>query len=168
MTGKDPATAAAETAARELAKVAYEDLLQPAAREVGAELGEFARAIMVAGRGFGYLIRETYAPFVLRALNKVPTDRRIPPSPPLLGQVLEGISYETSDSPVFQMFEALLELLSTVHWVVKQEGVDDPDEIRRHLARWSERKRMFTREQVVVALEALGEQGWLTDVKISA
>lgn len=61
-----------------------------------------------------------------------------------------------------------LELLATVHWIVKREGTEDPDEVRRFLARWSERKKMFTREQVVVALEALGSQGWLADVKINA
>lgn len=108
MAEKDPATAAAEAAAKELVKVAYGDLLQPAAREIGIELHEFVRAIMVAGRGFGYLIRETYEPFVLRALQAIPLERRIPPSPPMLGQILESISYEAEGSTIYKMFEELL------------------------------------------------------------
>ncbi|WP_264046920.1 DUF4393 domain-containing protein [Methylobacterium flocculans] len=108
MPDKDPATAAAEAAAKELVKVAYGDLLQPAARVVGAELGEFVQAIIVAGRGFGYLIRDKYEPFVLRALNKVPEDRRIAPPPPLLGKILEGVSYETVGSHVERMSASLL------------------------------------------------------------
>jgi len=108
MADKDPATAAAEAAAKELVKTAYGDLLQPAAREIGAELGEFVRAVFVAGRGFGHLIRETYEPFVLRALAKVPEDRRVAPPPALLGKLLEGVSYEHPGSHVEQMSSALL------------------------------------------------------------
>lgn len=106
MTSKDPSTAAAEAAARELVKVAYGDLLQPAAREVGTELQEFVRAIVIAGRGFGYLIRETYEPFVLKALSRV--ENKILPSSHILGNVLEAISYEPSGTLLHEMFEGLL------------------------------------------------------------
>ena len=108
MPDKDPATAAAEAAAKELVKVAYGDLLQPAARVVGTELGEFVQAIVVAGRGFGYLIRETYQPFVLRALQRVPLDQRVLPRPEVLGPILEGVTYQPSGSELMRMFEALL------------------------------------------------------------
>ncbi|MHC2086521.1 Abi-alpha family protein [Methylobacterium sp. CM6244] len=108
MSDKDPATAAAEAAAKELVKLAYGDLIQPAAREIGTEMGEFVRAIVVAGRGFGYLIREKYEPFVLRALNKVPVEMRIAPPPPLLGKILEGVSYEAEGSHVEKMSASLL------------------------------------------------------------
>jgi hypothetical protein len=108
MPDKDPATAAAEAAAKKLIEVAYGDLLQPAARVVGAELGEFVQTIVVAGRGFGYLIRETYQPFVLRALQRVPKDQRVLPRPEMLGPILESISYQRPDSGITGMFEALL------------------------------------------------------------
>jgi hypothetical protein len=108
MPDKDPATAAAEAAAKELVKVAYGDLLQPAARVVGTEFGEFVQAIVVAGRGFGYLIRERYQPFVLRAIQRVSEERRVPPRPELLGPILEGLTYQREGSEVAEMFEALL------------------------------------------------------------
>lgn len=108
MVDKDPSVAVAEAAATQVVKSLYPDLFQPAAREVGAELHEFVRAVMVAGRGFGYLIRETYEPFVLRALDGIPVGRRVPPPPPLLGQILEGISYEAEGSELYEMFEGLL------------------------------------------------------------
>lgn len=61
-----------------------------------------------------------------------------------------------------------LELLSTVHWIVTREGADEPDAIRDHLRRWNERKLKFTREQVVIALDALREGGWLQNARIDA
>lgn len=61
-----------------------------------------------------------------------------------------------------------LELLSTVHWIAMREHVDEPDIIRDHLARWSERKRMFTRDQVIVALDTLRAGGWLADIRVDA
>lgn len=108
MPEKDPATAAAEAAAKELVKLAYGDLLQPSFRTIGTELDEVVRAVIVAGRGFGALIHETYKPFVLRAIARVPADRRIPPAPELLGPILEGVTYHSVGSDVADMFEALL------------------------------------------------------------
>lgn len=61
-----------------------------------------------------------------------------------------------------------LELLSTVHWIAEQERVDDPGMIRKHLAQWSERKRMFTEQQVAVALDALKTGGWLERLEAPA
>jgi hypothetical protein len=42
----------------------------------------------------------------------------------------------------------------------------DPDTIRDHLARWSEPEKMFSREQVVIALDAL--DGGLASAKVDA
>ena len=61
-----------------------------------------------------------------------------------------------------------LELLSTVHWIITREGADDPDDIRAHLARWSKRKQQFTRDQVVIALDALRTGGWLEGARVNA
>lgn len=52
-----------------------------------------------------------------------------------------------------------LELLSTVHWVVKHENVTSEDEVLRHVHGWNERKRHFTRRQVGIALNVLSRAG---------
>lgn len=61
-----------------------------------------------------------------------------------------------------------LELLSTVHWVAQRERIDNPTEIREHLARWSARKAMFTLEQVGIAIDALKAGGWLATSEAQA
>ena len=53
-----------------------------------------------------------------------------------------------------------LELLSTVHWVVSQEGANDLEEIEMRAYGWGERKRMFTRRQLGIAARVLRERGW--------
>lgn len=55
-----------------------------------------------------------------------------------------------------------LELLSTVHWVVTRGGAVSLDDVVDHVYRWNERKRRFAKEQIVVALNVLTEQGWLS------
>lgn len=74
-----------------------------------------------------------------------------------VGQLVDG--FETAYG---------LELLSTVHWIITREGVDEPDTIREHLGRWNERKLKFTRDQVIIALDALREGGWLENARINA
>lgn len=108
MADKDPMTAAAEATAREVVKAAYGDLLQPAARVVGNELGEFASSIVIAGRGFGYVIREKYEPFIRKALSNVPKDKRQLPPPKILGEILEAVTYEDKTTEIYEMFEQLL------------------------------------------------------------
>lgn len=56
-----------------------------------------------------------------------------------------------------------LELLSTVHWVVKQEAVSQMDDIVERVHDWNERKiRMFVPRQINVAVKVLSERGWMT------
>ncbi len=53
-----------------------------------------------------------------------------------------------------------LELLATVHWVVKHEGAHERaivDAVRA----WDPRKRMFDDPQIVLAAKRLADQGWL-------
>lgn len=57
-----------------------------------------------------------------------------------------------------------LELLSTVHWVVKQSGVITPDEIVAGVYAWNARKRRFSPSQIHLARERLLSKGWLTPI----
>lgn len=54
-----------------------------------------------------------------------------------------------------------LELLSTVHWVIKHEGVKRLDEVADRVHAWNARKLQFTPRQVAIAADRLQAQGWL-------
>ena len=54
-----------------------------------------------------------------------------------------------------------LELLSTVHWVVAQEGAATIDEVVAAVHRWGERKHRFTPSQISLAYSVLASKGWL-------
>lgn len=54
-----------------------------------------------------------------------------------------------------------MELLATVHWVCSREGAKSEDEVVEHTYAWSERKKGFEREQIILAREVLATQGWL-------
>jgi O-acetyl-ADP-ribose deacetylase (regulator of RNase III) len=54
-----------------------------------------------------------------------------------------------------------LELLSTVHWIVKNEPVNSIDEIVSHTYAWSDRKRQFTPRQIAIAVGALTSKRWM-------
>ncbi len=53
-----------------------------------------------------------------------------------------------------------LELLSSVHWIMKQESGTSPDEVIDRLYHWSERKRRFTPRQIGIVADVLAGQGW--------
>lgn len=53
-----------------------------------------------------------------------------------------------------------LELLSTVHWVVKHEDATTVDEAVARIQTWSDRKKLFSPRQVSIAFDALEENGW--------
>lgn len=53
-----------------------------------------------------------------------------------------------------------LELLSTVHWVMRHEPVGTlPDVVARTYA-WNDRKRQFTPRQIGIAVDVLASKGW--------
>lgn len=53
-----------------------------------------------------------------------------------------------------------LELLSTVHWVMRHEAVRTlPDVVTRTYA-WNDRKRQFTPRQIGIAVDMLTNNGW--------
>jgi O-acetyl-ADP-ribose deacetylase (regulator of RNase III) len=51
-----------------------------------------------------------------------------------------------------------LELLSTVHWVMKNETIED---VVSHTYAWNARKQQFTPRQIHLAAEVLARKGWV-------
>lgn len=54
-----------------------------------------------------------------------------------------------------------LELLSTVHWVVKNENASNLEEVISKIYNWNERKKHFSRKQIQIALDTLVKNDWL-------
>lgn len=54
-----------------------------------------------------------------------------------------------------------LELLSTVHWVIKYEHKQSLTEVIRHTHEWNERKQQFTKRQIELAVRVLLKKGWI-------
>ena len=54
-----------------------------------------------------------------------------------------------------------LELLSTVHWVMKERSATSLEEVVERTYAWNERKRQFTRRQIALAVDVLARQGWV-------
>ncbi|EIJ34964.1 hypothetical protein [Thiothrix nivea] len=57
-----------------------------------------------------------------------------------------------------------LELLATVHWAVRHEGVHTQDAVVSYVHAWNERKKQFTPRQIGIALNALRQKGWIQDI----
>jgi len=54
-----------------------------------------------------------------------------------------------------------LELLATVHWVVKYEQVDSVEKVVNSVHAWNDRKQRFTPRQIGLAVDVLSQQGWI-------
>jgi O-acetyl-ADP-ribose deacetylase (regulator of RNase III) len=54
-----------------------------------------------------------------------------------------------------------LELLSTVHWIMKNESVNSIDEVVNHTYAWNDRKRQFTPRQIALAADVVANKGWV-------
>ncbi len=54
-----------------------------------------------------------------------------------------------------------LELLSTVHWVLKHASVHSLDDVVNHTYAWNDRKRQFTPRQIGLAVDVLTKHGWV-------
>lgn len=54
-----------------------------------------------------------------------------------------------------------MELLATVHWVMKHEGAGDRGTVDAIYA-WNSRKQMFTDEQILLAAKRLTDEGWVS------
>lgn len=57
-----------------------------------------------------------------------------------------------------------LELLSTVHWVVKHEGAGTARTTVAKVHAWNERKKRYSPRQIALALRTLDQKGWLVAV----
>ncbi len=55
-----------------------------------------------------------------------------------------------------------LELLATVHWVIKHEQATSVDEVVSRIHAWNERKLQFTPRQIALAMDVLSHKGWLS------
>jgi O-acetyl-ADP-ribose deacetylase (regulator of RNase III) len=55
-----------------------------------------------------------------------------------------------------------LELLATVHWVVKHENATSAEDAATKVYAWNDRKKHFSPRQISVAYDTLREKGWLT------
>ena len=54
-----------------------------------------------------------------------------------------------------------LELLATVHWVMRHEGATSEEDVIARTYEWGERKQQFSRQQILLARRVLAERGWL-------
>ncbi len=54
-----------------------------------------------------------------------------------------------------------LELLSTVHWVMKREAARGLDDVVQRIHDWNLHKQQFTRRQIGIAVDVLTTQGWV-------
>jgi O-acetyl-ADP-ribose deacetylase (regulator of RNase III) len=54
-----------------------------------------------------------------------------------------------------------LELLSTVHWLAKDQPTASVDDIAERVYAWNDRKRQFTQRQIRLAAQVLTTKGWM-------
>jgi len=57
-----------------------------------------------------------------------------------------------------------LELLSTVHWVIRQDSATSSDKVIDTVYRWNERKKQFSPRQLKIAMDTLSRHGWVSMV----
>jgi O-acetyl-ADP-ribose deacetylase (regulator of RNase III) len=78
-------------------------------------------------------------------------------------------------SRVFDLVEGFespfgLELLSTVHWVSREErarSTESFNDVMASFYAWNERKKQFSPRQIALALDTLSRKGWIGDLKSS-
>lgn len=59
-----------------------------------------------------------------------------------------------------------LELLSTVHWVMKQDSAQSIEDVIQHTYAWNDRKKQFTPRQIAIAVEVLSKKGWVKKIEM--
>jgi len=59
-----------------------------------------------------------------------------------------------------------LELLSTVHWVMVQNGARSVEDVIQHTYAWNDRKRQFTPRQIAIAVDILSKNGWVNKLEV--
>jgi O-acetyl-ADP-ribose deacetylase (regulator of RNase III) len=58
-----------------------------------------------------------------------------------------------------------LELLSSVHWVMKREDVCTPDDVIAATYAWNQRKRQFSPRQINIAINVLSQKHWVEPIR---
>ncbi len=61
-----------------------------------------------------------------------------------------------------------LELLSTVHWIVKQETASSVEDLVNKVYAWNERKKQFAPRQIELAVHVLADKGWIDQTNWNA
>ena len=59
-----------------------------------------------------------------------------------------------------------LELLSTIHWIIKKQAVGSIEDVIHHTYAWNDHKRQFTHRQIALAADVLAEKGWVEKLKL--
>ena len=59
-----------------------------------------------------------------------------------------------------------LELLSTVHWVMNNEGATALDDVVTRTYAWNDRKKQFSRRQIKLAVDVLSRKGWIENADV--
>ena len=59
-----------------------------------------------------------------------------------------------------------LELLSTVHWIVSKEHVQNMDDVAARTYAWNDRKKQFSRRQIALAVDVLSRKNWIENLGI--
>lgn len=54
-----------------------------------------------------------------------------------------------------------LELLSTVHWIISEEPIRNVEDLVMHTYAWNDKKKQFSRRQIVLAVDVLSHKGWI-------
>ena len=60
-----------------------------------------------------------------------------------------------------------LELLSTVHWIVSKEHVQNMDDVAARTYAWNDRKKQFSKRQIALAVGVLSRKNWIENLGIS-
>jgi len=61
-----------------------------------------------------------------------------------------------------------LELLATVHWIVKSDQAQSLDDVIKQTYAWNQRKKRFSERQIRLAVNVLSRKGWISQPNGSA
>jgi hypothetical protein len=92
----------------------YEDVVQPAAKEIGTALQTVAKTVHIAlapisGLVWGYdQVKEFVATSVAKRLDKTPKEKIITPMPQIAGPALEALRYAGHEESLREMYAKLL------------------------------------------------------------
>lgn len=88
----------------------YDDLAARGFRQIGALVEDWVKGWRLAMPGVQVTAveQDRFRKVIENPYFRVPADRRVLPAPQLVAQVLEGVRYEPEGTPIWEMFEELL------------------------------------------------------------